>query len=1414
MENRRTKILAIDDNPDNLVTFRALISEALPDAEVFTTQTGQNGLEIAAAEEPDVILLDIVMPGMNGIEVCRRLKKDNVLHEIPVLFVTATRGDKDSRIQALEAGAEAFVAKPIDESEFFAQVSAMLKIRAANILKRDENKRLALLVDEKTAELRKAHSASIKLLEDLKIENEARKENETRFYSLFDHMSAGAAIYSVINDGKSGKDYIISDFNKAALRMENMEKSEVVGKSLFDLRPNIDEYGLIPVFRDVWKTGKSLHFPTKLYIDEKYHNWYENRVFRLSTGEIVAIFDDVTEKELANEQQLISEEKFRYFFDNSVVGKSLTLPSGELQVNKAMCEMLGFSAEELKRKKWQEITHPDDIEDTRKEMDMLLSGEKNAVHYEKRYIRKDGSSFWAVVHSSLRRSAESQPIYFMTSIIDSTERRKVEEKLIQSEEKHRRLFETIAQGILYQDTEGMIISANPAAERILDLIVVQMQGKTIMDLDWRSVREDGSLLPGAEYPAMIALRTGKPSGPIIFSIIRPQEKNRIWLSVMAIPLFHNEESTPYQAYSILQDITERKKAEEELHERDKLFANISSQVPGMLYQFVRMPDGTFSVPYSSLGISKIFGCSPEDVRNSFEPIFNTIIPEDQSIIIQTINESANTLSQWKCEYRVQVPGEPVKWVYGNSIPEKTTDGSIVWSGFTMDITDRKQTEKKLLASETRYRTLFEAAKDGILILDAETGMIEDVNPYLIELLGYTRDQFLNRSIWEIGFFQDIVANRDKFLELQEKGYVRYEDLPLHTNDGKQIDVEFVSNVYIVDKQKVIQCNIRDISARKKAESALVESELLYRTFVDACSDMIYLKDDRYIHIVANCRLADFFGREKEDVIGRNDFELMSNDAAKKCRQTDAEAILSKSIQISEESIGDRVYEAIKFPVKLADSKTGVGSFIRDVTERRQAEIEVKTAKEHLEKLIDSASAPIIVWDKDLMITRFNGAFETLTGRKAGNVIGKHLNILSPSVRVDDFMKTVVELYAEGSPKSREIDIIHTDGSIRTVIWNAAAIYDQNHSTPVATIVQGQDITDRSKAEKSLLHLSYHDQLTGLYNRRLFEEELVRIDTKENLPLSIIMCDINGLKLINDSFGHAFGDELLQKTARALLTGCRKEDVVARLGGDEFVVLMPKTDASHAEHIVDSIKNLIADEKVANMDISVSFGFDTKTSDDQKITETLANAENYMYRRKIYESSSMRSKAINIIMNTLFEKSPREMMHSKRVSEICEAIASELHYSKEDVNRIRLAGLVHDIGKIGIDEKILNKRGELTNDEWLEIKKHPEAGWRILSSTSEFAELAQYILEHQEKWDGTGYPKGLKGTAITKEARIIAISDAYDAMTSERTYRKCMSREDAVKEIKKCSGTQFDPDIVNALQSIIASNNGNFWVNGS
>jgi len=368
------------------------------------------------------------------------------------------------------------------------------------------------------------------------------------------------------------------------------------------------------------------------------------------------------------------------------------------------------------------------------------------------------------------------------------------------------------------------------------------------------------------------------------------------------------------------------------------------------------------------------------------------------------------------------------------------------------------------------------------------------------------------------------------------------------------------------------------------------------------------------------------------------------------------------------------------------------------------------------------------------------------------------------------------------------------GDERFIHSRAILLVDEN-GKPNKVVGTIQDITDYTKAEDEIRYLSYHDQLTGLYNRRFYQEELIRLDTKSNLPITIVMGDVNGLKLINDSFGHSMGDELLKKVAQVLIKGFRENDIIARLGGDEFVILLPKTEATEAEQLIKHVKDMASKENVRSVDISVSYGYETKNDENAGIQEILKKAEDRMYKNKLFESPSMRGKTIKAIINTLHEKNKREEQHSHRVSLLCRKMGEALDMTAHEIEELKSVGLLHDIGKIAIEENILNKQEKLTCDEWEEIKRHPEIGYRILSTVNELSEMSEYVLYHHERWDGTGYPKGLKREEIPLQSRIITIADAYDAMTSERSYHRAMSKEISVEELRRNAGSQFDPGLV-------------------
>jgi diguanylate cyclase (GGDEF)-like protein/PAS domain S-box-containing protein len=375
---------------------------------------------------------------------------------------------------------------------------------------------------------------------------------------------------------------------------------------------------------------------------------------------------------------------------------------------------------------------------------------------------------------------------------------------------------------------------------------------------------------------------------------------------------------------------------------------------------------------------------------------------------------------------------------------------------------------------------------------------------------------------------------------------------------------------------------------------------------------------------------------------------------------------------------------------------------------------------------------------------------------------------------------------------------HKDGSYLYLEWDA-------NSDGQKIYAIARDITERIEWENQIEYLSYHDVLTGLYNRRFLEEEIKRLDTDRNLPISIIMGDINRLKLVNDAFGHDKGDEFIILAAEAIKTSCRLEDLVARWGGDEFIIFLPKTNASDAEKIAHRIQANCADKQVNSITVSVSLGIATKTASDEVMSGIIREAENNMYKAKNMKSERSRNDIINAVINALYQKEPYEEKHAKRVSDLCKKTALILGYSEKEVKKLALAGLMHDIGKVAVSVQILKKPSQLTEDEWEEVKKHAEIGYRVVDSLLEMADIGNAILAHHERPDGKGYPKGILRDKIPVSARIIALADSYDTMTGQGLYRKIFSKEEAIAEIRRNAGTQFDPQIAELfIEKVLSS----------
>jgi diguanylate cyclase (GGDEF)-like protein len=335
-------------------------------------------------------------------------------------------------------------------------------------------------------------------------------------------------------------------------------------------------------------------------------------------------------------------------------------------------------------------------------------------------------------------------------------------------------------------------------------------------------------------------------------------------------------------------------------------------------------------------------------------------------------------------------------------------------------------------------------------------------------------------------------------------------------------------------------------------------------------------------------------------------------------------------------------------------------------------------------------------------------------------------------------------------------------------------------------------------------LDFHDSLTGLYNRAFFEEELKRLNTNRQLPLSVILGDANGLKLTNDVLGHKQGDKLLETIGKILKESCREEDIVARLSGDEFAILLPKTGEEGVRKICERINFSCAAYKADFLKPSISLGYGIKTSYSENIEDILKTAEDMMYKNKLRESKETRKILVSSLKNHMETRTFEAKEHLERLQSLSIKLAHALGLSDVETEQLNLLSAFHDIGKSAIPDYILKKTDPLSDAEWVILKRHCETGYRIASADSELSPIADFILYHHEYWNGKGYPLGLKRDEIPKLSRIFSVVDAYDVMTHCYPYHEAISEASAIAELKRCSGSQFDPYITEVFISLLTN----------
>lgn len=563
---------------------------------------------------------------------------------------------------------------------------------------------------------------------------------------------------------------------------------------------------------------------------------------------------------------------------------------------------------------------------------------------------------------------------------------------------------------------------------------------------------------------------------------------------------------------------------------------------------------------------------------------------------------------------------------------------------------------------------------------------------------------------------------------------------------------------------------------------------------------MWIKDLDYKFIFVNKSYADLQHRIPEEIIGLKNEDLYDKDLSNKFNEYCDEVVEKKAVNIKEVYTEAGYRQCVIIPLLDNNGElvalAGIISVTSDISRIKEKEYEIELQKVLTNKIIDILPGVIFYKDLNSKYVYANKACRDFYSQRGiPDIIGKsELDICQNKEQGKKFMEDDKHIIENKTPIHNEIVYKDKDGEFtyREVI--KIPLLDK-YGNVKGVVGRSLDITERKKYQDKLEYLSYTDILTGAKNRTYFEEVEKRYSEEGKLPLGVIMGDANGLKLVNDTFGHRQGDKLLTDITEVLKNVSKNVGEVFRIGGDEFVILVPEASLKQCEELILEIEEKCNQYKNDLFNISISLGAAVKYDAKKDIYEVIKEAEDKVYRNKLLQKSSIKGSILTSLKIGLGVNSGETEQHNERVVIRAIKVGEKLGLSMSELDELKIAAGLHDIGKIGISDDILSKSTSLTDEEYEIIKTHTEKGYRIIKASSELKSVAKSVLYHHERWDGNGYPMGLKGEEIPLLARVISVCDTFDVMISGRVYKSAMSKKSALEELKRCAGTQFDPKVV-------------------
>jgi diguanylate cyclase (GGDEF)-like protein/PAS domain S-box-containing protein len=703
-----------------------------------------------------------------------------------------------------------------------------------------------------------------------------------------------------------------------------------------------------------------------------------------------------------------------------------------------------------------------------------------------------------------------------------------------------------------------------------------------------------------------------------------------------------------------------------------------------------------------------------------------------------------------------------------------------------------------------FETLLNLSDEAYVIIDVESRTILEANQKACDMFGYSREEIVGMDPAAIdrqidgGFRACKTAGLRRVFLSRERELVR--------KDGSTFPAEVRATLSTTGDREVIVSSVRDMTEEKAVKAQAERDRALFEMLFIHSPDAVAVLDTSGKVLEVNPAFCRLFGYDRKEALGAGIKDLIggeeiSREIEDNLERISADGYMEAAMVRKTKDGADRYVSIRGVAVEWAEGIKGLYAIYRDVTEYHETYRNLEREKIHWENLFLRSPLAIALIDEDDRFIRVNSRFEDLFGYENEELVGRLVDeVLAPGDAYQDACE-LSRLAHQGVVNGLERKRRRKDGT-----WIDVAIFGYPFGVEGERRAYAvyEDITERKKAEERILYLGQHDGLTGLFNQGYLEGELNRLDHPDFLPLGIVMIDVDSLKLVNDAFGHLEGNRQLERTAELLKEHCRSTDIYGRWGGDEFLLIMPRSGDFVVRAVRDRLRQVFrVDAGGCGIPLSVSVGMAVKEDIRQDLYDVRKQAEEEMYRDKLLSRELTRKTLFEAIKMRLEEDQGRPP-HIRRVRDLARCFSLHLGLDKWDAGRLDLLARFHDIGNVAVPRELLERPGPLNEFEMSQIRRHAERGYHIARNLRPLSAIAEEILHHHERYDGTGYPLGLSGEDIPFLSRAFAVIDAFDAMTGYRVYRNPVREEDAAKEIDSLSGRQFDPHLAASFLEMIRS----------